>query len=500
MDRQRVRQAALALAVGIATVWPCAAGGGTLGTEFVYQGRLQDAGTPVNGTVDLRFALWDAATGGTQIGMTQDVTDHPVAKGLFTVPIDFEAKAFRGDARWLEIAVDGTTLTPRQPLTATPYAIYALQAPWSGLRDVPGDIADGDDDTIYFAGDGLSLVGDTFHVAFAGSGAAATASRSDHDHFGESWSGAATSGLEVTNSASDAAALAGYATGTGGTRYGVYGEASYAAGMGVKGRGYHLGVVGDTTATTGEPVGVMGISDAGKGTGVYGSASATGGNNRGVEGRSYSDEGIGVYGTAPRRGVQGDASRTTGDAYGVYGTADSTSGHGVYGEATATSGTTYGVHGQTSSPNGWGGYFGGGKGLFASGLAVGTTSPTHIVDVDGGAYCNGTQWKDASSRALKRDIRDLTAAEAADALVKRRPTKYRYKAAPDDEVVGFIAEDVPALVAGRNRDGLSALEIAAVLTRVVQQQQQQITQLRAEIDAIRRSTASAQPTREEETR
>lgn len=49
------------------------------------------------------------------------------------VSLEFGASAFTGDKRWLEIAVRSpagsgsfTTLTPRQPLTASPYALKAL--------------------------------------------------------------------------------------------------------------------------------------------------------------------------------------------------------------------------------------------------------------------------------------------------------------------------------------------------------------------------------------
>ena len=60
-----------------------------------------------------------------------------VTNGLFTALIDFGPGAFTGQANWLEIAVatNGVstfaTLAPRQPLTPTPYAIYAESA--SGL-------------------------------------------------------------------------------------------------------------------------------------------------------------------------------------------------------------------------------------------------------------------------------------------------------------------------------------------------------------------------------
>ena len=129
------------------------AGDPPLGTAFTYQGQLKQDGNPVNGTCDFQFSLWDAADDGTQIG-SQTKTNVNVVNGLFTVQLDFGAGAFTGEARWLEIAVrcpagsgSYTTLRPRQELTATPYALYATKAPWSGLTGVPAGFADGVDDT-----------------------------------------------------------------------------------------------------------------------------------------------------------------------------------------------------------------------------------------------------------------------------------------------------------------------------------------------------------------
>jgi len=145
-----------------------------LGTGFTYQGRLTDGGAPANGTYDLEFKLYDALSGGSQVGSTVSQGDVTVSDGLFTVQLDF-GNVFDGTALYLEIGVrpgasDGayTPLTPRQALTATPYAIYASKAPWSGLTGVPAGFADGTDDgATYTAGSGLSLAGTEFSVTGA---------------------------------------------------------------------------------------------------------------------------------------------------------------------------------------------------------------------------------------------------------------------------------------------------------------------------------------------
>src|SRR4030042_1781971 len=75
------------------------------GTAFTYQGQLKDASGPVNGDCDFQFSLWDALTGGTQVGSSLTQTGVAVSEGLFTVQLDFGVNAFTGSARWLEIAM-----------------------------------------------------------------------------------------------------------------------------------------------------------------------------------------------------------------------------------------------------------------------------------------------------------------------------------------------------------------------------------------------------------
>jgi hypothetical protein len=123
-----------------------------LGTAFTYQGRLTDGGAPANGAYDFEFRLYDSLSGTTQIGSAVVKDNVSVTGGVFTVQLDFGASAFAGEARWLQISVRAgsssgayTTLSPRQELTAAPYALYATRAPWSGLTSVPSGFADGVD-------------------------------------------------------------------------------------------------------------------------------------------------------------------------------------------------------------------------------------------------------------------------------------------------------------------------------------------------------------------
>jgi len=103
------------------------------GTVFTYQGRFLDGGSPATGTnYDIRFSLYDALINGNQLGNLQ-VTGVSVSNGLFTVPLNFGQQPFSGSNLWVELAVQKNgggffILTPRQPLTSTPYAIMANTA------------------------------------------------------------------------------------------------------------------------------------------------------------------------------------------------------------------------------------------------------------------------------------------------------------------------------------------------------------------------------------
>ncbi len=115
-------------------------------------------------------------------------------------------------------------------------------------------------------------------------------------------------------------------------------------------------------------------------------------------------------------------------------------------------------------------------------VGIGNTGTTHKLAVgSSGAYCDGGAWVDGSSRQYKQNIRTLTTAEARKALDELNPVKFNYKEDDKEESLGFIAEDVPELVATKDRKGMSPMDVVAVLTKVVQEQQKTIAQLQEKI-------------------
>ena len=154
------------------------------GTAFVYQGRLNEDGSPANGNYDLRFAIYDSTNSpGTVIAGPITNSATAVSNGLFTVTLDFGSGVFNGNSRWLDIGVrtNGgasafTVLSPRQLLTPVPYAIFANSA--SNLLGtlattqlngtLPQSVFTGYTNTIVLTNSGNSF-GGTFSGTFTGS-------------------------------------------------------------------------------------------------------------------------------------------------------------------------------------------------------------------------------------------------------------------------------------------------------------------------------------------
>lgn len=108
-------------------------GGTPLDQTFTYQGQLRNAGQLVNGPVDLRITLWDADVAGGQIGSANTFNAMQLNDGRFACGLNFGNAAFDGSNRWIQVEFRnpaGTgqyqALTPRDKITATPYALYAL--------------------------------------------------------------------------------------------------------------------------------------------------------------------------------------------------------------------------------------------------------------------------------------------------------------------------------------------------------------------------------------
>ena len=289
-------------------VSPEGAAAGPLGTAFTYQGQLKQGGAPVNGPCDFRFQLWDAAGGGSQVGSLVEKLAVQVTAGVFTTLVDAGGAAFAGEARWLEISVRCpaggayVTLPDRQPLMATPYALWAKGAPWSGISGVPAASGDATgtypaltvsglrgralastapgtgqvlkwngsqwapapdeigtpgtgDITAVYAGAGLTGGGEsnavTLSASFAGNGGANSVARSDHNHDAAYVNEGAA--VTVTSPAGNGVAV------TGASEDGVYIQSASGFGISI----YDSGAGAYIARSTGYGVGVLGTGGDG---------------------------------------------------------------------------------------------------------------------------------------------------------------------------------------------------------------------------------------------
>lgn len=122
---------------------------------FTYQGQLKLLGVPLSEQVDMRFTLFESETAKEAVAgpLIFDGIQNAaiqVTGGLFVAELDFGAGALNS-GRWLEIHVRSphdpsdagayTTLTPRQRISAAPFALSVpgLESNEAGV-EVQGDV------------------------------------------------------------------------------------------------------------------------------------------------------------------------------------------------------------------------------------------------------------------------------------------------------------------------------------------------------------------------
>ncbi|TDR20510.1 tail fiber domain-containing protein [Marinicella litoralis] len=100
------------------------------GSYFTYQGELMANSVAANGAYDITVELYDAMTGGLMVS-SQALTSVAVVDGIFSIQVDVGDVPFMGNENWIELKVRPastgtfTTLTPRQLITNSPYAIQS---------------------------------------------------------------------------------------------------------------------------------------------------------------------------------------------------------------------------------------------------------------------------------------------------------------------------------------------------------------------------------------
>jgi hypothetical protein len=116
-----------------------------------------------------------------------------------------------------------------------------------------------------------------------------------------------------------------------------------------------------------------------------------------------------------------------------------------------------------------------------------------VLEAKNGAHLSiGGVWMNSSSRALKSDIVGISAVVALETINALKPVTFAYKNEPDETYAGFIAEDVPEIVASGARNSLAAMDFVAVLTKMVQEQQKAIAELQRRVQQLTQNKSAEQ--------
>jgi len=116
-------------------------------------------------------------------------------------------------------------------------------------------------------------------------------------------------------------------------------------------------------------------------------------------------------------------------------------------------------------------------------VGIGASRPDHPLEMASGAHVTaGGVWTNRSSRGGKENIEVLSSGDAIAAVMALQPVSFNYKVEQGEDYVGFIAEDVPGLLASSDGKSLSTMDVVAALTKVVQEQQRRIDELETKIE------------------
>lgn len=110
-----------------------------------------------------------------------------------------------------------------------------------------------------------------------------------------------------------------------------------------------------------------------------------------------------------------------------------------------------------------------------------------VAQLNANGDLTATSFNPSSSRTIKNDIVELESGKAAETIRQLSPVEFTYKSDTSGEKrVGFIAEDVPEIVATGDRASVPIMDVLAVVTKVVKDQQQTIEDQQKKIEELTR--------------
>jgi hypothetical protein len=437
------------------------AAGLTTAERMTYQGRLLDNGTPFTGTIDMTFSLWTQQSEGSEV-TSQAISNVEVTNGLFQVQLFFGERAYE-DSLWIEVVADGVTLTPRQPITAVPLALQALNGGGDGFWELNGGFlgysgpVSISNNTIDNA---LSVNGDLVGISATANGSAV---------IGTVATGSGVQGIATNNTAENSGV---YGTSFSELGVGVRAVNTHPTGTAIRAEGFTaLRAQGDSTGVfaEGEDNGVFGQSPSNAIFGAATSADGFGGYFAGVTGsRSFFGHPVGITSTQPTAmlEINGPGVNNNGRALRISVNDDEKLIVGNLGTSIYQPVFLDGALTLTT---------------LATGGSIDLCRTNTIGNPGQVATCS-------SSARYKTDIESL--GSATELVEQLRPVTFRWIETGEDDY-GFVAEEVAEIdprLATYNADGqvegVKYRQISALLLRALQEQQQETRRMSDELEVL----------------
>lgn len=161
---------------------PLAARGADVPSRLHYQGRLLDVeGRPVQGIVVLKLEFFREPSGGSAL-WSEDALSVLARDGVFKVELGerttLDPAMFRDGPLFLEVTVEGETLTPRIAVAPVPYAYHSQSAQRAAEADHAARASEADHATAADNASRAAAADDATHAGAADEAAHATAADS----------------------------------------------------------------------------------------------------------------------------------------------------------------------------------------------------------------------------------------------------------------------------------------------------------------------------------
>lgn len=130
-----------------------------------------------------------------------------------------------------------------------------------------------------------------------------------------------------------------------------------------------------------------------------------------------------------------------------------------------------------------------GLGYVDSSLGIGV-APSHRIDVAGGAYCDGTDWVNASDANAKENFEKVNGAELLDQIADLEITKWNYRGDAGSQHIGPTAQDFQkAFGVGSDGRSISTIDPSGIALAAIKELYAQLKQKDQEVEALRQELA-----------